>query len=95
MTRSDPLAQLMLGELSEAPALETKEIRMQTLMNRMNKESKPLAAEAETPPRKHPFQKMLPELAVWCLLAFGVVGSLLLWMHIIWVHIIPRAVGAN
>lgn len=38
---------------------------------------------------------MLPELAVWCLLAFGVVGSLLLWMHIIWVHIIPRAVGAN
>ncbi|SUG12443.1 hypothetical protein [Pseudomonas aeruginosa] len=68
---------------------------MPTLMNRMNKESKPVAAEAEKPPRKHPFQKMLPELAVWCLLAFGVVGSLLLWMHIIWVHIIPRAVGAN
>ena len=81
MTPSDPLAQLMLGELSQE--------------NRMNKESKPVAAEAETPPRKHPFQKMLPELAVWCLLAFGVVGSLLLWMHIIWVHIIPRAVGAN
>ncbi|EIU3553149.1 TPA: hypothetical protein L4970_005955 [Pseudomonas aeruginosa] len=61
----------------------------------MNKESKPVAAEAETLPCKHPFQEMLPALAVWIFLAFGVVGVALLWKHIIWAHIIPRALGAN
>ncbi|HFS0487148.1 hypothetical protein [Pseudomonas aeruginosa] len=52
-------------------------------------------AEAKTTARKHPFQKMLPALAVWFFLAFGVVGVALLWKHIIWAHIIPRALGAN
>ncbi|EPR8095566.1 hypothetical protein ACQYYX_29675 [Pseudomonas aeruginosa] len=44
---------------------------------------------------KNRFQKTLPALAVWFFLAFGVVGVALLWKHIIWTHIIPRAVGAN
>lgn len=61
----------------------------------MNKESKPVAAEAETLPCTHPFLETLAELATWCFLAFGVVGVALLWKHIIWAHIIPRALGAN
>ncbi|HBO1440438.1 TPA: hypothetical protein L4F23_005940 [Pseudomonas aeruginosa] len=52
-------------------------------------------AEAKTTASKRPFQALLPALAVWIALAFGVVGVALLWKHIIWAHIIPRALGAN
>lgn len=48
-------------------------------------------AEAKTTARKRPANA----LAVWIFLAFGVVGVALLWKHIIWAHIIPRALGAN
>ena len=46
----------------------------------MNKESKPVAAEAETLPCTHPFLETLAELATWCFLTFGVVACLLFWM---------------
>ncbi|QFZ03473.1 hypothetical protein [Pseudomonas aeruginosa] len=49
----------------------------------MNKESKPVAAEAETLPCTHPFLDTLAELATWCFLTFGVVACLLFWMGII------------
>ncbi|KKJ55130.1 hypothetical protein [Pseudomonas aeruginosa] len=49
----------------------------------MNKESKPVAAEAETLPCTHPFLEALAELATWCFLTFGVVACLLFWMGMI------------
>ncbi|HDY5910412.1 TPA: hypothetical protein RQ822_004720, partial [Pseudomonas aeruginosa] len=49
----------------------------------MNKESKPVAAEAETLPCTHPFLETLAELATWCFLTFGVVACLLFWMGMI------------